>query len=113
MRILLVHNFYGSSSPSGENRVVSHRAPWAEREDKAVFLGRISAEKGLDTLVQAWLRWGAEAPKLEIIGGGPDLERLRRSAPASSGRIVFVGLKRIDEAHALLSRAKLLMLPSI
>jgi glycosyltransferase involved in cell wall biosynthesis len=86
-------------------------APWAEREDTAVFLGRISPEKGIDMLVEAWIRWGAAAPKLQVIGGGPDLERLRRRVPASS-RVVFVGMKPADEAHALLSRAKLLIVPS-
>jgi glycosyltransferase involved in cell wall biosynthesis len=88
--------------------------PWSDREDKAVFLGRVSAEKGLDTLIQAWTKWGADAPKLEIIGQGPDLDRLRGSVPPSSaGRIAFLGARSLDEAHALLSTAKLLIVPSV
>jgi glycosyltransferase involved in cell wall biosynthesis len=87
--------------------------PWHERAHKAVFIGRMSAEKGVDTLVEAWLRWGAAAPKLEIIGTGPELERVRRAVAASSaGRIVFMGQKSPEETRASLSRARLLILPS-
>jgi glycosyltransferase involved in cell wall biosynthesis len=88
-------------------------SPWIEREDKAVFLGRASAEKGLDTLVEAWIRWGHAAPKLEIIGEGPDLERLRGlAAAAGADRIEFAGSKPAAEAHLSLSKAKLLIVPS-
>jgi len=89
----------------------AQQVPWAEREDKAVFLGRISAEKGLDTLVRAWTQWGSGAPRLEIIGDGPDLDRLRGSV-RSSGRIAFLGGRPIEEAHRLLSTARLLVVPS-
>jgi glycosyltransferase involved in cell wall biosynthesis len=93
---------------------VRRPVPWNEREDKAVFLGRICPEKGIDTLVQAWQLWGASAPRLEIIGGGADLARFRRSTPtADAGKLVFLGEKTLDEARALLSTAKLLIVPSI
>jgi glycosyltransferase involved in cell wall biosynthesis len=86
--------------------------PWEEREDKVVFLGRISAEKGVDTLIKAWVEWDV-APRLEIIGGGPDLERLRRLLPAHRvAQIEFVGQRSPDEARALLSKAKLIIVPS-
>ena len=87
--------------------------PWQERENKAVFLGRISPEKGLDILLDAWMRWGEDAPRLEVIGGGHELERLRRCVEfAKPGRVVFLGPKPVDEARALLARAKLLIVPS-
>ena len=92
---------------------VPNRAPWREREDKAVFIGRLSAEKGADSLVKAWLQWGESAPKLEIIGEGPESEGLRRAVQVSkSSRVVFTGQKKPEEARALLSKAKLLILPS-
>ena len=87
--------------------------PWDERDDKAVFIGRISAEKGVDTLVEAWRRLGAAAPKLEIIGDGPEADRLQRStANGCRERVIFVGRKAVDETRAHLSRAKLLIVPS-
>src|SRR5207253_1695516 len=58
-----------------------------------------------------WICWGDDAPRLEIVGEGPDLERLR-SLAAGAGRIVFTGQKSAAEAHALLSKAKLLIVPS-
>jgi glycosyltransferase involved in cell wall biosynthesis len=37
----------------------------------ALFVGRLSREKGLDTLIAAWDRLGADAPPLKIAGDGP------------------------------------------
>jgi glycosyltransferase involved in cell wall biosynthesis len=88
--------------------------PWNQREPKVVFVGRVSAEKGVDNLLEAWRRWGAEAPKLEVIGDGPDLERLRTSANGElSGKVTFTGRMSQQEAHASLSRARLMVLPSV
>lgn len=88
------------------------RIPWHEREDKAVFIGRISPEKGVDTLLAAWRKWGVDAPRLDIIGGGPDLQRLRPSERNDAGRVAFLGPKPVEEARALLASAKLLIVPS-
>jgi len=88
--------------------------PWRERESKVVFVGRISAEKGLDSLLEAWRRWGNRAPALEIVGGGPDFERLQAAVGAGlSRKVSLTGRKPQAEAHALMARAKLLVLPSI
>jgi glycosyltransferase involved in cell wall biosynthesis len=38
--------------------------PWRERADRVVFVGRLSAEKGVRTLLRAWAQWGERAPPL-------------------------------------------------
>ncbi len=99
--------------PSSFNGVC-RPVPWRERESKVVFVGRISSEKGLDSLLEAWRLWGDAAPQLEIVGDGPDLERLRAAAGGGlSSKVSFTGRKPQPEAHALMARAKLLALPSI
>ena len=59
---------------------------WSARDDKVVFVGRLSPEKGVHVLVEAWARWGNDAPVLEIIGEGPERPSLERAAAASPAR---------------------------
>jgi glycosyltransferase involved in cell wall biosynthesis len=84
--------------------------PWAERGEYAVFVGRLSAEKGVRTLVNAWLAWGADAPELRIVGDGPLRVELERAATASNIR--FLGHLTNDECIHQISNARLLLLPS-
>lgn len=88
--------------------------PWSQRDPKCIFVGRISREKGVQVLLDAWALWGAAAPRLDIVGDGPDLAALRGSLPpALAGRISFCGRKSPAETQELLSRARLLIMPSI
>ncbi len=84
--------------------------PWHERGNYAVFAGRLSAEKGVTTLVKAWLAWGANAPELRIIGDGPLRSELEK---ASSGMpIHFFGQLPPDETIRHIANARLQLLPS-
>lgn len=73
-----------------------------DREQRIVYVGRLSLEKGVDTLVRAARGLGAV---VEIIGEGPERTRLEAAAP---GNVVFCGqlsgpqvLERIRSATAL------------
>jgi glycosyltransferase involved in cell wall biosynthesis len=84
--------------------------PWREREGRVVFVGRLSAEKGVRTLLRAWAMWGERAPPLRIVGDGElrgDLETLARDLP-----VEFVGQLGPDAAQAEIGRARLLVVPS-
>ena len=85
--------------------------PWSRREPKAVYLGRLGGYKGVNILVDAWRRWGVSAPLLEIIGEGPQRERLERMAHGAP--ITFSGQLDFGEAQNRLARARLLLLPSL
>lgn len=87
--------------------------PWNERSDAVVFVGRLSAEKGVRALIRAWLDWGPSAPELRIVGDGElrgDLERLAARHPEIPIR--FLGQLPGDAAQSEIARARLLVLPS-
>ncbi len=84
--------------------------PWQERRHSVVFVGRVSDEKGVATLLRAWTAWGSEAPELRLVGDGPLREKLSRrySGPA----VRFLGQLSSAAAHDEIARARLLVLPS-
>ncbi|MSM40122.1 MAG: glycosyltransferase [Geobacter sp.] len=100
-RVHVKPNFYpGNPTP----------IPWKVRGEYAVFAGRLSQEKGVETLVRAWALWGADAPELRIVGDGP----LRGNLEQLAGRlsISFLGQLSSEAAQAQIAGAKLLILPS-
>lgn len=94
-------NFY-PGSPS--------MAPWERRTPYVVFAGRLSAEKGVASLLRAWRAWGTNAPELRLVGDGDlrlDLERLAGNLP-----VRFLGQVDGVEAQRQIAGARLLVLPS-
>jgi glycosyltransferase involved in cell wall biosynthesis len=86
---------------------------WKERGNYAVFAGRLSPEKGIGTLVRAWLEWGEQAPELRVLGEGPlrvSLERLASSDSAE--RIRFLGQHSSQDTQREIAGARLVILPS-
>ena len=75
-----------------------------------LFVGRLSAEKGLDTLLGAWKVLRADVP-LKIVGDGP-LAATVRDAAAGDSRIQWLGRKSAREVLELAGAAKFLVLPS-
>lgn len=87
--------------------------PWADRRPSVVFAGRLSPEKGVLTLVRAWLKWGAAAPELRIVGDGDlrgELERLAAAHPEVPIR--FLGQLAGSAAQEEIAYSRLLVLPS-
>jgi glycosyltransferase involved in cell wall biosynthesis len=84
--------------------------PWAERGKYAVFAGRLSAEKGVQALVNAWLAWGADAPELRIVGDGPLRTELEKAVAVSNIR--FLGQLPSGESIRQIGNARMLLLPS-
>lgn len=87
------------------------RIPFLKRANRVVFAGRLSEEKGVADLVEAWLAWGANAPELRIVGDGPLLAPLKTRAERNS-RIVFVGQVTREVAATEIANASLLLVPS-
>jgi glycosyltransferase involved in cell wall biosynthesis len=77
----------------------------------AVFIGRLSPEKGVQTLLSAWSRLGGRLP-LKIIGDGPLAESVKAAALQRSG-IEWLGRRQPREVLALLGEAACLVMPSI
>ncbi len=78
----------------------------------AAFVGRLSEEKGLETLVAAWSRLGNRIP-LVIVGDGPVSSRAKRQAGEQGiSSISFRGRLPRAEAQAVVKGARFLVLPS-
>lgn len=75
--------------------------------DGAVFVGRLSQEKGIEGLVRAW---PAAACSLTVVGAGPLRNRLESIAGSN---VAFTGLLAHDEARELIASAAVLILPSL
>jgi glycosyltransferase involved in cell wall biosynthesis len=84
--------------------------PWSERGAYALYAGRLSAEKGVETLALAWQRWGAAAPELRIAGDGELLPRLR--AITTTAPVRYLGALRKADAEREIAHARLLIVPS-
>lgn len=70
----------------------------------ALFVGRLSPEKGIDTLLSAWAQLGGRVP-LKIAGSGP-LGETRTPG------VEWLGWQSTDRVLALMQNASLLVLPS-
>jgi glycosyltransferase involved in cell wall biosynthesis len=85
-----------------------HRRP----QSSVVFAGRLSPEKGVDTLIRAMGRLGRDC-RLDIAGTGPEHGRLERLADEfAPGQVTFHG--RLDRAAtlALVGDASAVAVPS-
>ncbi len=92
---------------AGNSDRTDHERPYA------LFFGRISREKGIDTLIDAYgqiLPRLPEGSRLVIAGDGPEREALEAKA---NDRIEFVGYKSGQELRDLVSGATLACCPSV
>ena len=93
------------------------RHPELGSRELVTFLGRLSAKKGLDLLVDAFARVAAARPNAHLVIAGPDDEGLGEALAARverlglRDRVSFVGIVT-DEKPALLQRSRVFVLPS-
>lgn len=77
----------------------------------AIFVGRLSPEKGLDTLLSAWQRLPQSYP-LKIVGDGPLAERVQAAA-ADNQAIEWLGRQPLERVCELVGEAACLVFPSL
>jgi glycosyltransferase involved in cell wall biosynthesis len=83
-----------------------------DRAGPAVYLGRLSPEKGIRVLIEAWRRL-PEVP-LDIIGDGPLRDEVRAAIAAPElAQVRLVGPLSHTDAIERLSRARMLVFPSL
>lgn len=100
-KVYVKPNFY-----EGSPKVVS----MAERGGYVLYAGRLSAEKGVQTLIEAWRNWGESAPELRIVGDGPLRESL--ASKAKNLNVKFMGQRTHKETQLHISKASMVVLPS-
>lgn len=81
-----------------------------------LFFGRLSCEKGVDVLVEAFLSVAECIPgyRLVIAGEGPEREAIEKqfSARPNCDRVELVGFQRGEALRRLVERASLAVIPS-
>lgn len=88
---------------------IPHLSPPIPKKDQIVYVGRLSKEKGVETLINAFKRFGGKT-KLVIVGDGVDRVKLEELAKGLD--VEFAGLKPVKEVRRLMSESKATILPS-
>ncbi|MBE9004348.1 glycosyltransferase [Fortiea sp. LEGE XX443] len=76
----------------------------------ALFVGRLSVEKGLDTLLAAWKYLEGKVP-LKIVGDGPLADQVVESVKILP-QVEWLGRRPMSEVHKLMGEAMFLVFPS-
>ena len=91
--------------------------PLPSTSDRIVYLGRLSAEKGLEMLLGAWkLGDLGRRGRLVIVGEGEERASLERRAAAlglAAPRVSFAGHRSRAEAQQMVQAARGVVLPSL
>jgi len=82
------------------------RVDWKSRESFALFVGRLSLEKGIRTLFKAWATLGIHHC-LKVAGSGPLADEIPEQI-----NIVWLGFQEQDNVHSLMDQALFLVVPS-
>ncbi len=98
-KIVVKPNFVHPDLSSGEGR-----------GGYALFVGRLSLEKGLDTLFKAWESLGSKIT-LKIVGDGPLAQQVAESV-AKGSEIEYLGYRPLTEVYELMGEAAFLVFPS-
>lgn len=102
--------------PNAYREDVFRLMPHVERDRELVFAGRLVSDKGADLLLDALaqLKTRGLAPRLTIVGGGPEEEALRRQVEelGLAGQVSFTGIKRSVELAQLLNAHRVMVVPS-
>lgn len=86
-------------------------APGSGDGHQFVFVGRLTVEKGVSVLLQAW-RQAMPDGTLKIIGSGPDEVALRAEAGGLSN-VIFLGQQSRERVVEEMQRATAVVVPSI
>jgi glycosyltransferase involved in cell wall biosynthesis len=76
----------------------------------ALYVGRLSPEKGIATMLEAWKTAQAPIP-LKVVGQGPLTEMVQTAAHAAS-KVEYLGSRSLPEVLDLMGSAEFLVFPS-
>ena len=99
-KVIVKPNFVGSDTWKAE----------VKTEDAALYVGRLSPEKGIRTMLSAW-NTGKIPLRLKIIGDGPMADEVRACA-ASNVAVEYLGRQPLEAAYCEMRKAKFLVFPS-
>ena len=82
-----------------------------EHKCDAVFMGRLSAEKGVETLIES-LEYLPDL-RLHILGSGPLESTLRNRSVRFNNRVIFEGFLEGEQKRSMLRNALFMVIPSV
>jgi glycosyltransferase involved in cell wall biosynthesis len=85
--------------------------PIAARREYFLFVGRISAEKGIETLLSAWTQ--LRDFQLMIVGDGPLMNWARAYVEKNDLPVKFAGKKTREEVRELMAECRAVVFPSL
>lgn len=92
------------------NAVHPDHGPGTGDGGHALFVGRLSHEKGIQTVIAAW---GSKHPMPLIVAGDGPLAPVVQRAVAENSAVTWVGHRSPDEVQELVGRAACVIVPSI
>lgn len=103
-KISLKPNFHSASKEEFEYKITDRSG--------ALYLGRLSSEKGVETIIEAWKSLPAEIP-LKIVGSGPLKERLlSKVSEYELKNVTFIDHIEREQVHGELAKARFLIFSS-
>jgi glycosyltransferase involved in cell wall biosynthesis len=81
-----------------------------EKREFTLFVGRLSEEKGIETMLNAWEKIHTQVP-LVIAGRGPVSDMVEEAANRLDG-VTWLGAQSIDRIYDLMGRATAVLFPS-
>lgn len=81
----------------------------AETSDSFLYVGRLSYEKGIRTLIDAVAAAGVS---LDVVGAGPEEAALKAQVERTGARVTFHGYRSGQDLRDLVARARAVVLPS-
>ena len=102
-KIKVIPNFFDPNIKAAE-------IPRSGDDSFALYAGRLSHEKGVATLIEAWQKMPPEC-RLKIAGTGPLSERLKEQAK-DSRNIEFLGFVPPEKISAIRAKARFTIVPS-
>lgn len=90
--------------------LINQDVPAQSKSDYLLYFGRLSQEKGLETLITAAK---LSQQKIKIVGSGPEENNLRTQVAKQKASVEFLGFKEGNELRDIILGAKAVVVPSI
>lgn len=84
----------------------------AQKKDQLLYVGRLSDEKGLRTLLAGWRQFAAHFQSATLVIAGDGCQREEYEAMAKGLHVSFLGMRTHDEVLQLMAESRATVLPS-